>query len=131
MKKFALLTAVGSALLLSACASTGKIAPSYVNPANYQAQSCDHLAEEVRRIGLLANQTKQEKSGLSSTGLGIGITGGRHGIFPTISFGVGTGGSSSDKTTRLAKLYGEHDAMVVAGRKKGCAFAQTTKIYGE
>lgn len=130
MKKSALLTAVGSALLLSACASTGKIAPAYVNPTNYQTLSCDNLSEEVRRISVLASQTQQEQSGLSATGLGIGITGGRHGIYPTISFGVGKG-SDNNKTARLSKLYGEHDAMVLAGRKKGCAFAQNIKIYGE
>lgn len=131
MKKSALLTAVGSALLLSACASTGKIAPAYVNPTNYQTLSCDNLSGEVRRVSVLASQTQQEQSSLSATGLGIGITGGRHGIYPTISFGVGKGSNTDTKTARLSKLYGEHDAMVLAGRKKGCAFAQNIKIYGE
>lgn len=131
MKKSAILTVMGSALLLTACASTGKIAPQYVNPSIYQAQSCESLSDEIRRISLLAEQTKQENSGLSATGLGIGITGGRHGIYPTISFGVGKGSNANNKTARLSKLYGEHDAMVLAGRKKGCAFAQNIKIYGE
>lgn len=51
---------------------------------------------------------------------------------PSISVGAGLGGGTKQaKTNTLAKLYGEHDAMVVAARQKGCAFAQHIKIYGE
>lgn len=64
--------------------------------------------------------------------MGIGITGGRGGIYPSISFGVGTGSSTrAARNNTLARLYGEHDAMVIASRQKNCAFAQNIKIYGE
>lgn len=69
---------------------------------------------------------------LSATGIGIGLVGGRGGIYPSISVGAGLGGGTKQaKTNTLAKLYGEHNAMVVAARQKGCAFAQHIKIYGE
>lgn len=130
MKKLSLIAVGIGSLLLSACASTGKIVPTYVNPTNYQNQNCDSLSEEVRRISVLAAQTEQQQTSLSSTGLGIGIAGGSNGIYPTISFGLGTGNGNSKKA-KLAKLYGEHDAMVIAARKKGCGFATQLKIYGE
>lgn len=130
MKKIIPLAIVMS--LLAACASTGKIAPAYVNPNNYQTQSCENLSEEVRRVTTLAKQTEQEQTSLSSTGLGIGIVGGSGGIYPSISFGVGTGNQNNNsKKARLSKIYGEHDAMIVAARKKGCEFANHIKIYGE
>lgn len=129
MKKSALLTAVGSALLLSACASTGKIAPAYVNPTNYQTLSCDNLSGEVRRVSVLASQTQQEQSSLSATGLGIGITGGRHGIYPTISFGVGKANSTNNSNIGLA--LGEKDAIVQSARLKHCSFANSVKLSTE
>lgn len=131
MKQFTPLIIASLSLALTACA-TKTIAPSYVNPNLYTQQSCQTLAEEIRRVETLAAATEKQNTPLSATGIGIGITGGRHGIYPTISMGVGSqSGAIAAKKERLAKLYGEHDAMVIAGRQKGCAFARTIKIYGE
>ena len=117
--------------VLTGCTTTGKIAPQYVNPVNYQGYDCAALQNEVARIDRLAQDTKNQKTSLA-TGVGIGITGGRGGIYPTISIGTGVGsGQRQAKKNTLAKLYGEHDAMIVAARQKNCAFADGIKIYGE
>lgn len=130
MKKTLLLLAVVAAAL-TGCATTN-IAPQYVNPANYQGHDCTVLQSEVARISQTAKATENQNIGLSATGIGIGLAGGRGGIYPTISVGAGLGsGARQAKTNTLAKLYGEHDAMIVAARQKGCAFAQNVKIYGE
>lgn len=132
MKKSALLTVVGSALLLSACATTKGITPQYINPTAYDAHTCQSLEQEIARVSRTAAATEKQQVGLSSTGLGIGISAGRGGIYPTISFGVGqSSGATSSKKATLAKLYGEHDAMVLNARQKGCAFAGGMKVYGE
>lgn len=130
MKQFTPLIIASLSLALTACA-TKTIAPSYVNPNIYHTHSCQSLSDEIRRIESLAHATEQQNVPLSSTGLGIGIAGNRHGIYPTVSLGVGTGNGSQAKKEKLAKLYGEHDAMVLAGRQKGCGFAHNIKIYGE
>ncbi len=116
---------------LTGCATT-KIAPQYVNPTNYQGYDCGMLQNEVARISKAAEATEKQNTGLSATGIGIGIAGGRGGIYPSISVGAGLGsGARQAKTNTLARLYGEHDAMVIAARQKGCSFAQNLKIYGE
>lgn len=121
---------LGIFVFLTAC-TTKTIAPSYVNPNLYTNQSCQMLSEEIGRISALAVATEKQNTPLSASGIGIGIAGGRYGIYPTVSFGVGRMDSSSAKKDTLAKLYGEHDAMVIAARQKGCSFARTIKIYGE
>lgn len=132
MTRTAFFAILGLPLLLTACATThkGSITPQYINPTTYQHQSCDGLSEEIRRVSVLAEQTEKQQTPLSATGVGIGIAAGRGGIYPTISLGIGKGAGSHKKAT-LSKLYGEHDAMVIAARQKGCAFAKTIKIYGE
>lgn len=131
MKK-SLLIGTLLATVLTGCATTGKIAPQYVSPTKYQAHDCASLQSEVARISDLAKSTENQNVGLSASGVGIGIAGGRGGIYPSISFGMGTGsGQRQAKTNTLAKLYGEHDAMVVTARQKDCAFAKGIKIYGE
>lgn len=128
-KAHILLTAV--AVALTGCATTN-IVPQYVNPTNYQGHDCNLLQSEVARISQSAKATENQNTKLSATGIGIGLAGGRGGIYPSISVGAGLGGGTKQaKTNTLAKLYGEHDAMVVAARQKGCAFAQHIKIYGE
>ncbi|MFB6348720.1 hypothetical protein ACFBZI_04600 [Moraxella sp. ZJ142] len=130
MKK--LLISTAALLALAGCASTGNVAPQYINPTVYQGYTCPQLQSEVERISALVTKTKNQQVGLSASGIGIGITGGRHGIYPTISLGMGTGGGQrAAKNNTLSKLYGEHDAMIVAARQQNCAFAQGIKIYGE
>lgn len=124
--------AAAAALALTGCATTGSVAPQYVNPTTYQNYDCNALQSEVNRVTKLVEQTQNQQIGLSASGVGIGITGGRHGIYPTISLGMGTGNSQrAAKQNTLSRLYGEHDAMIVTARQKGCAFAQGVKIYGE
>ncbi|WFF38410.1 hypothetical protein LU290_09190 [Moraxella nasibovis] len=131
MKKILSLGAI-FALTLTGCATTGNITPQYINPNDYATYDCSFLQSEVARITKLAEKTQNEQTPLSATGIGIGIAGGRHGIYPNISFGVGSGSSArANRTNKLARLYGEHDAMIIAARQKGCAFAQNVSIYGE
>ncbi|WP_174521839.1 hypothetical protein [Moraxella oblonga] len=131
MKKLFMITTL-LATVLTGCATTGNIAPQYVSPTNYQHHDCQALQSEVARISDLAKATENQNIGLSASGIGVGIVGGRGGIYPSISFGMGTGsGQRQAKTNKLAKLYGEHDAMIITARQKGCAFAKGIKIYGE
>lgn len=130
MKKYLAFGIVG-ALTLTGCVSTSNIAPQYINPSVYQHHDCTSLQSEVARITQLANATEKQNISLG-TGVGIGISAGRGGIYPSISLGTGIGsGQRQAKKNTLAKLYGEHDAMVLAGRQKGCGFVQGMKIYGE
>lgn len=129
MKHISILTVL--VVALAGCTTTKNIAPQYINPANYQSYDCQTLQSEVTRISKLADDTKNQNIPLA-TGVGIGIAGGRGGIYPTISIGTGVGSSQRQaKNNTLAKLYGEHDAMIVAARQKKCAFADGVKIYGE
>ena len=129
MKKIISLS--GSILVLAGCATTGTIAPQYINPANYQSHDCHALQSEIARVSKLAQATENQNVSLA-TGVGIGISAGRGGIYPSISVGTGVGsGQRQAKKNTLARLYGEHDAMVLSARQKGCAFVQGIKIYGE
>lgn len=129
MRLFILATA--SLALLTGCASTQTIAPQYINPNTYTSYDCATLNQEINRISKLADSTEKQQSTLAASGIGIGLTGGRHGIYPTVSFGLGQSTSGSQKRQTLSKLYGEHDAMVLAARQKNCSFANSIKIYGE
>ena len=123
---------LGMILTLAGCATTkGNITPQYINPSNYQAQDCATLKSEITRISKLANETEKQNISLG-TGVGIGIAVGRGGLYPTISLGTGIGsGQRQAKKNTLARLYGEHDAMVLAARQKHCDFVSGMKIYGE
>lgn len=128
MKKAVLLTMVA---VLAGCVSTGNITPQYINPTTYQGHDCQTLQSEVARIGKLVEDTKKQNVSLA-TGVGIGVTAGRGGIYPTISIGTGVGSSQRQaKINTLSRLYGEHDAMVLMARQKQCAFVQGIKVYGE
>lgn len=120
-------------VILTGCTTfNNKITPQYVNPSAYQNMHCNQLQAEVNRITNLVEQTQKQQVGLTTTGIGIGLTGNQYGIYPTISLGMGTSNTQkSSKNSTLAKLYGEHDAMIIAGRQKSCAFVKNIKIYGE
>ncbi|MDO4250445.1 MAG: hypothetical protein Q4C68_02935 [Moraxella sp.] len=125
------ITVLFATLALVGCSAKQSITPQYINPNAYANYDCQTLSQEIKRIETLATDTEKQQTSLSATGMGIGITGGRHGIYPTISFGVGKNTNHANKKHTLSRLYGEHDAMVVAARQKGCAFVQGVKIYGE
>lgn len=130
MKKTHILVLSIAAIALPACTTTKGITPQYINPNTYASHSCQSLESEVTRISKLATDTEQQQTPLSATGIGIGITAGRGGIYPSISLGIGKGTGNQKKAT-LSKLYGEHDAMILAARQKNCNFANGIKIYGE
>lgn len=91
-KAHILLTAV--AVALTGCATTN-IVPQYVNPTNYQGHDCNLLQSEVARISQSAKATENQNTKLSATGIGIGLVGGRGGIYPSISVGAGLGGGQN------------------------------------
>lgn len=125
------MVAISALLILAGCSAKSAITPQYINPSNYSHHSCDTLAQEIQRIKTLTASHEKQSATLAATGVGIGITGTRHGIYPTISFGVGKSHDNSQKQHTLSRLYGEHDAMVMAARQKNCPFAHSLKIYGE
>lgn len=127
----AFLALTASAALLSSCASTGNISPQYIPPSNYQSYNCSALGQEYNRINTYVKQAQQQQSTLSTTGVGVGVSAGRWGISPNISFGVGKSGNTQARDAKLSRLYGESDAVVQSARLKQCDFANGLKIYGE
>ena len=116
---------------LSGCASTGNITPQYIQPSTYQSYDCQALNQEYVRVNSYVNAARNEQSTLASTGVGVGISAGRWGISPNISFGVGQSNNTKARDAKLSRLYGERDAIVQSARIQRCSFANGIKIYGE
>ena len=116
---------------LSGCASTGNITPQYIPPSTYQSYDCQALNQEYVRVNSYVNAARNEQSTLASTGVGVGISAGRWGISPNISFGVGQSNNNKARDAKLSRLYGERDAIIQSARIQRCSFAAGIKIYGE
>lgn len=116
---------------LSGCASTGNITPQYIPPSTYQSYDCQALNKEYIRVNSYVNAARNEQSTLASTGVGVGISAGRWGISPNISFGVGQSNNNKARDAKLSRLYGERDAIIQSARIQRCSFANGIKIYGE
>ena len=118
-KTLGLCAVVGVLTSLTACTT---VKPSYVSPAQYQTWNCSQLQNEYNRIGqyLKAGVEAPKRTGMG-VGLGLGGGWGRGGwgFGPTIS--VNLGQSSNTKRTEKANLLGQQDAIVQAGRFKGCS----------
>jgi hypothetical protein len=133
MKTFTVtaLLATAGIFALSGCASTGNITPQYIPPSTYQSYDCQALNQEYVRVTNYVNATRNEQSTLSSTGVGVGVSAGRWGISPNISFGVGQSSNTKARDAKLSRLYGERDAIIQSARIQRCSFAAGVKIYGE
>ncbi|MEZ7503145.1 hypothetical protein QO189_11765 [Psychrobacter sp. Arc29] len=133
MKTFmtATLLATVSVFALSGCASTGNVTPQYVPPSTYQNYDCQALSQEYNRVNRYVEAARNEQSTLSASGVGVGISAGRWGISPNISFGVGKSNNTKARDAKLSRLYGERDAIVQTARIQRCSFANGIKIYGE
>ncbi|MEK6219113.1 MAG: hypothetical protein N2B59_08170 [Psychrobacter sp.] len=116
---------------LSGCASTGNITPQYIPPSTYQNYDCQALSQEYNRVNLYVEAARNEQSTLSTSGVGVGISAGRWGISPNISFGVGKSTNTKARDAKLSRLYGERDAIIQSARIQRCSFANGVKIYGE
>lgn len=127
IKKMSIIMAV---LCLSACASM-QVAPQYVSPSRYQTYDCSALQQESHRIHGYIHQTQKQQGTLSATDIGIGVSAGRYGVYPSISFGIGKSQKTQARDAKLAQLYGERDAIIQSGRMKKCAFVTGLKLYGE
>ncbi len=125
-----LLTAAGI-FGLSGCATSGNLTPQYVPPSNYQSYDCSALGQEYTRVNRYVESTRNEKSTLSTSGVGVGVSAGRWGISPNISFGVGKSNDTKARDAKLSRLYGERDAIIQSARIQRCSFANGVKIYGE
>lgn len=124
MKKF--LVAFTSIACLVGCASMPS--PQYVSPNNYQSYDCNQMSNEYNRLSQYISANPQ-RSGLTMSGVGLGIGIGRGGIYPTVNLGVGqvNGGNKGN----LAIAMGERDAIVQAGRMKQCGFVNGAKLFTE
>ena len=133
MKTFttATLLATVGMFALAGCASTGTITPQYVAPSTYQSYDCQALSQEYTRVNRYVEATRNEQSTLSASGVGVGISAGRWGISPNISFGVGKSNDTKARDAKLSRLYGENDAIVQSARIQRCSFVNGIKIYGE
>ncbi|WP_440453783.1 hypothetical protein [Psychrobacter sp. ASPA161_9] len=116
---------------LSGCASTGNITPQYVPPSTYQNYNCQTLSQEYNRVNRYVDAARNEQSTLSTSGVGVGVSAGRWGISPNISFGVGKSNNTKARDAKLSRLYGERDAIVQSARIQRCSFVNGVKIYGE
>ena len=116
---------------LSGCASTGNITPQYIPPSTYQSYDCQALNQEYVRVNNYVNAARNEQSTLSASGVGVGISAGRWGISPNISFGIGQSNNNKARDAKLSRLYGESDAIIQSARIQHCSFANGIKIYGE
>lgn len=125
-----LLAAVGI-FGLSGCATSGNLTPQYVPPSTYQSYDCQALAQEYNRVNRYVDATRNQQSTLSTSGVGVGISAGRWGISPNITFGVGKSNNTQGRDAKLSRLYGERDAIIQSARMKRCNFATGIKIYGE
>lgn len=125
-----LLAAVGI-FGLSGCATSGNLTPQYVPPSTYQNYDCQTLAQEYNRVQRYVEGTSKQRSTLSSSGVGIGVSAGRWGISPNISFGVGQSNDNKARDAKLSRLYGERDAIIQSARIQRCSFADGMKVYGE
>ena len=128
--KATLLATVG-VFALSGCASTGNVTPQYVPPSTYQNYDCQALSQEYNRVNRYVEAARNEQSTLSASGVGVGVSAGRWGISPNISFGVGKSDNTKARDAKLSRLYGERDAIVQSARIQRCSFANGIKIYGE
>lgn len=126
----ALLTAA-SIFGLSGCATSGNLTPQYVPPSTYQGYNCQSLTQEFNRVNAYAEGTRNERSSISTSGVGVGISAGRFGISPNISFGLGQSNDNKARDAKLSRLYGERDAIVQSARMQRCSFADGIKLYGE
>ena len=133
MKTFTATALLASAGIfgLSGCASTGNITPQYIPPSTYQSYDCQALNQEYVRVNNYVNAARNEQSTLSASGIGVGISAGRWGISPNISFGVGQSNNNKARDAKLSRLYGERDAIIQSARIQRCSFANGVKIYGE
>lgn len=116
---------------LSGCASTGNITPQYVPPSTYQNYDCQALSQEYNRVNRYVDAARNQQSSLSTSGVGVGVSAGRWGISPNISFGVGKSNNTKARDAKLSRLYGERDAIVQSARIQRCSFVNGVKIYGE
>lgn len=130
LKTAALLTSV-SLFALAGCATTGNVTPQYVPPSTYQSYDCNALGQEYTRVGRYIEATRNQQSSLSASGVGVGVSAGRWGISPNISFGVGKSNNTRARDAKLSRLYGERDAIIQSARIQRCSFANGLKIYGE
>ncbi|AOY44690.1 MULTISPECIES: hypothetical protein [Psychrobacter] len=128
--KATLLATVG-VFALSGCASTGNVTPQYVPPSTYQNYDCQALSQEYNRVNRYVEAARNEQSTFAASGVGVGISAGRWGISPNISFGVGKSNNTKARDAKLSRLYGERDAIVQSARIQRCSFANGIKIYGE
>ena len=127
----ATLLATAGVFGLSGCASTGNITPQYVPPSTYQGYDCQALNQEYNRVNRYVDAARNEQSTLSASGVGVGVSAGRWGISPNISFGVGKSNNTQARDAKLSRLYGERDAIIQSARIQRCSFANGIKIYGE
>ena len=127
----ATLLATAGVFALSGCASTGNITPHYVPPSTYQSYDCQALSQEYSRVNRYVNAARNEQSTIAASGIGVGVSAGRWGISPNISFGVGKSNNTKARDAKLSRLYGERDAIIQSARIQRCSFANGIKIYGE
>ena len=133
MKNFTTATLLSAAGIfgLSGCATSGNLTPQYVPPSTYQGYNCESLAQEYNRVQRYVEGASKQRSSLSTSGVGVGISAGRWGISPNITFGVGQSNDNKARDAQLSRLYGERDAIVQSARIQRCSFANNLKIYGE
>jgi len=119
MKKLTVI--VASLAVLAACASSpNQIAATYVSPLVYQGFDCDQMRAEGARINArVAEVTGQQQAAANNDAAMMGV--GLVLFWPALFFLQG----DKTKSTELARLKGESDALQQAYIQKSCGAAQT------
>lgn len=114
--KFATVTAVSIAALLSSCASKPQdIEAAYVSPTLYESLTCDQLREEATAVSaraIAASGAQQKKADNDAVAVGVGVV-----IFwPALFFAKGDGATAAE----VSRLKGEMKAIEMASLKNNC-----------
>ena len=85
--------------------------PEYVSANNYQSYDCVALANEYTRVNQYVMPMPTSAPVCKLPGIGIGVSGNRHGIYPTVS--VGGGSINGGNRHNLSIAMGQRDAMLL------------------
>jgi hypothetical protein len=124
--KLAIVLAVSSSLLVSACAThPDKISAAYVSPMRFANMSCGQLFEEMREIEnkierLTGQQLKKNKQDKWATGVGVVL------FWPSLFWLV-----SDDVKAELQQAKGEYEAVQTAGSRNRCSQENKHRIVPE
>jgi len=118
-KRIAATAIIGSALVLSACASQPEqISAAYVSPVQYQGYTCPQIQMEMTRVSRKAEMlrgTLKKKADKDEMQTAASLI-----FWPTLLF---LEGGDGPQATEYAQLKGAHDSLEAVAIQKSCTIA--------